>query len=109
MCEIAKKNLEITRQIFPAITSTIVNNDAFYYKIPGDADCIFLFNPFDELIMSGVVKNISESLRSHPRKITIIYVNPINKILFTGAGFKEVFYSRKMKYLEVAVMEKAGI
>ena len=48
----------------------IWNHDAFYFDIPLDADCIFLFNPFDATIMSGVVKNIELSLKKNKRKIT---------------------------------------
>ena len=59
LCEAAKENLNITKQKFPALEYKIINNDAFYFEIPDDVDCIFFFNPFDEIIMSGVVKNLS--------------------------------------------------
>ena len=50
----------------------------FYFEIPDDVDCIFFFNPFDEVIMSAVVENILESLyKNHPRKIIIAYANPL--------------------------------
>ena len=104
LCGLAKHNLEATKKRFPAFEYSIINNDAFYYEIPADADCIFLFNPFDEVIMNGVVKNIMESLKQHQRGISIIYVNPLHKELFIGAGFREVYYSKKMKYLEVSIL-----
>jgi len=65
-----------------------------------------MFNPFDEIIMSGVANNIYESLRQSPRKMKIVYVNPLHKTVFTKNGFKEVYYSKKMKYLEVAILER---
>ena len=106
LCDAAKDNLAITKQKIPALHYEIINNDAFYFKIPSDVDCIFFFNPFDETIMSGVTNNISASLQQHPRKMYIIYVNPLHKELFIMAGFKETWYSKKMKYLEAVILEK---
>ena len=107
LCDKAKENLNITKQKIPALNFSVINNDAFYFEIPADVDCIFFFNPFDEIIMSGVVKNILKSLQQHPRKISLIYVNPLHKELFLKAGFNEVYYNKKMKYLEVLIM-RAG-
>lgn len=106
LCDAAKDNLAITQQRIPALSYEISNNDAFYFKIPADVDCIFFFNPFDEIIMSGVADNILNSLQHHPRKVYIIYVNPLHKELFTNLGFKETWHSKKMKYLEAVILEK---
>jgi SAM-dependent methyltransferase len=105
LCEQAKENLAITKQKIPALTYKVINNDAFYFEIPEDVDCIFFFNPFDEMIMSAVVNNILLSLKNNPRKISIIYVNPLHKELFVKAGFTETWYRKKMKYLEVCILE----
>jgi SAM-dependent methyltransferase len=105
LCEAAKENLAIIKQKIPALEYKVINNDAFYFEIPADVDCIFFFNPFDEIIMSGVVNNICTSLKTNPRKLTIIYVNPLHKELFLKAGFKETWYSKKMKYLEASILE----
>ena len=106
LCDAAEKNLSLTRKKIPGINFTIINNDAFYFEIPADVDCIFFFNPFDETIMSGVVENIRESLHNHPRKLNIIYVNPLHKEYFINAGFTETWHINKMKYLEAAILEK---
>ena len=105
LCDIAIKNLQKTKKKLTGFTSNVVNNDAFYYEIPDDTDCIFFFNPFEEIIMSGVVDNIFKSLELNPRKIKIIYVNPIDKHLFLQAGYKQIWYSKKMKYLEAIILE----
>ena len=104
LCISAEKNLAIIKQNFPSIEYTIINNDAFYFDIPADADCIFLFNPFDELIMSAVVQHICNSLQSNPRSLYIMYVNPLHKEQFIKAGFKEIFHTKKMKYLEAVIL-----
>ncbi len=105
LCDIAIKNLQKTKKKLTGFTCNVVNNDAFYYEIPDDTDCIFFFNPFEEIIMSGVVDNIFKSLELNPRKIKIIYVNPIDKHLFLQAGYKQIWYSKKMKYLEAIILE----
>ncbi|MEP7236232.1 MAG: class I SAM-dependent methyltransferase [Ferruginibacter sp.] len=105
LCEVVKENLVLTKQKFTALQFNVINNDAFYFEIPGDVDCIFFFNPFDEIIMSGVVENIMISLKENPRKISIIYVNPLHKEIFIAAEFTETWYSKKMKYLEVSILE----
>jgi len=61
LCMDAGKNLELTKEKIPALSGEVINNDAFYFEIPDDADCIFLFNPFDEVIMSGVAANAARS------------------------------------------------
>jgi SAM-dependent methyltransferase len=101
----AQQNLQLVKNKFPQIKCSLKHNDAFYYDIPTDVDCIFLFNPFDEVIMSGVVNNIADSYYLKQRTITVIYVNPLHKDLFTTVGFKEVFYKKEMKYLEVSILQ----
>ncbi len=105
-CEQSKKNLATVKQQFPCLKYNILNNDAFYYEIPTDADCIFMFNPFDDVIMSGVIENIEISQEENPRSITIIYANPMEKHLFLEAGYKEIYHTKKMKYLEAIILTK---
>jgi hypothetical protein len=105
-CMEAKKNLEISKQTNPQVEYNILLNDAFYYEIPPDVDCIFFFNPFDEMIMSGVAENIENSLANSPRKLLIVYLNPLHKDYFTRNGFIEIFQTKKMHYLEAIVLMK---
>lgn len=105
LCNAATENLIKTKQQIPTFNFKVINNDAFYFEIPDDVDCIFFFNPFDEIIMSAVVNNIFSSLQNKPRKISIIYVNPLHKELFLKAGFTETWHSKKMKYIEAVILE----
>ncbi len=105
LCDQSLANLVLTKLQLPDFEFTVINNDAFYYEISDDVDCIFFFNPFDEIILSGVVKNISESLQNKPRKIHIIYVNPLFKELFLKAGYTQTWHSQKMKYIEAVILE----
>jgi SAM-dependent methyltransferase len=106
LCQQATHNLEKISKNFPALQYKIINNDAFYFDIPDDVDCIFLFNPFDEIIMKGVLENIDKSLKRSPRGLRIVYLNPLYKDLFTDKGFKEIFYTKRMHYLEASILQK---
>lgn len=105
LCTAAKANLQVLQQRKPGFTYQVINNDAFYYDIPTDVDCIFMFNPFDDVIMRGVVANILDSHTAHPRKITIVYANPQHKHLFTELGFTKTYHTKKLNYLEALVMK----
>ncbi len=105
-CADAKKNLSAVQQKNPNFEYRIFNNDAFYFEIDKSVDCIFLFNPFDEIIMSGVLENIEISMGNNPRKMTVIYVNPLQKHLFLQYNFKQIYHFQKLHYLEVSVFEK---
>jgi hypothetical protein len=56
--------------------------------------------------MSAVLENIEESLDINPRKITVIYANPMQKHLFVPYDYKEVYHTQKLKYLEAIVLTK---
>jgi len=103
-CADAVANLSITQKKIPALDFTVIEQDAAAYKIPGDTDCIFLFNPFDELVMKKVVANIMTSLKANPRELNIIYANPLYKALFLENNFKEVYYSKTMQQFEVSIL-----
>jgi SAM-dependent methyltransferase len=104
-CIAAEENLAITKKHFPALQYRIINNDAFYFEIPDDVDHIFMFNPFDDVIMDAVAENILESFEINPRTITLVYVNPLYKQELLNVGFKEIYYTKKMKYLEALVLQ----
>lgn len=105
-CIEARLNLEKTKHRFPSLQYEVINNDAFYFEIPSTVDCIFLFNPFDEMIMDAVLENIENSIDASPRKITVIYLNPLHQDLFKSYGYDEVFHHQKIKYLEGSVFMK---
>ena len=105
LCEAARANVVLTKNKLPACSFEIINNDAFYYQIPETVNCIFFFNPFDEIIMSGVAENIQISLAEKPRSINIIYINPVHREYLGKLGFKEVWHYKHMNYLEAIILE----
>ncbi len=106
LCNEAEINIEKIKPLFPSTEFEIFCEDAVNYPIKNDDTVFFFFNPFDEVVMLHVVKNILYSLKKNPRKIYIVYVNPLHKEIFLSAGFEEEFFYRKMKYLEFVILSK---
>lgn len=101
----SKKNIATLKSKMSNVEATCQLQNAYYYEIPNDVDVIFLFNPFDELVMDAVVDNILNSLEENKRKIKIIYLNPMEKQCFLNSGFKQTFHFEKLKYLEAIILE----
>ncbi len=106
LCLIAEKNIRQSQQLFPSTKFNILCEDVVNYKIEKNQGVFFFFNPFDEVIMLKVVKNILASLKENERKIYIIYANPVLKEVFLSAGFNEEYYFKKLEYLELSILSK---
>ena len=102
----AQENIAATKVKYPSTEFKIYNNDAFYFEIDDNVDCVFMFNPFDETIMSGVMENIETSLDNNPRDMTIVYINPVEKHVLLEWGYEEIFHYQKKHYLEGSVFVK---
>ena len=107
ICDEAKKNTDPLFNLFPDINVNIICADAMYYQYEKDIDVFFLFNPFNEVVMKEVVKNIVVSITS-PRKIYVVYLNPVQKKIFLEAGFKEIYAVKKLRLIEGVILEKNG-
>jgi 16S rRNA G966 N2-methylase RsmD len=104
--EATKTNLGAVQQKFPLVNFEVALQDAFYYRIPADVSVIFIFNPFDEVIMSGVVENILVSQEKNPRTIRVIYINPLYENLFLNSGFVKTLSHKKLNWLQGSIFEK---
>lgn len=77
LCEIAKNNCAVYKH--PTAIRTefkIIESDVVDYIINPDENVFFMFNPFDEVILSKIINNIATSLNIRPRRILIIYNRP---------------------------------
>jgi len=101
-----RENLKTVKEKFPDVKFDVILQDAFYYQIPIDLSVIFIFNPFDEIIMSGVVENILISQEKKPRTIWVIYINPLYENLFLENGFVKTRSHQKLNWLLGAIFEK---
>ena len=105
LCDNAVNNLQRVKEKKPSLQFSVVNKDAMNFEIPPSVDCIFLFNPFDVVVMGAVVSNILESVEKNPRDLVVVYANPLYENLFLEEGFIEIFHTKEMKYLEAAILK----
>lgn len=106
LCREAENNIEKIKPLFPTTNFKIICSDAANYSIENDTNVFFFFNPFDEVVMLQVVRKILTSLKKNPRKVYIVYVNPVHKEIFLSAGFEEEYFLKKMEYLEFVILSK---
>ncbi len=104
LCIAAEQNIKNAQSLYLAVNFKVICDDVVNYKIENNSNVFFFFNPFDEVIMLKVVKNILASLKEKSRKIYIVYVNPVHKEIFESAGFEEEYYERKLKYIELSIL-----
>ncbi len=103
-CAEATDNIAVIKPMYPDASFKIICADAANYQIENDTNVFFFFNPFDEIVMLAVVKNILQSFKQNRRKIYIVYVNPLHKEIFESAGFEEEYYLKKMEYIELSIL-----
>ncbi|HEV7612830.1 MAG TPA: class I SAM-dependent methyltransferase [Steroidobacteraceae bacterium] len=65
----------------------LVHADATEFELPPEPSVIYLYNPFNDLVMSAVIESVLRSHREHPRPIRIIYANPFLEKLWVERGF----------------------
>lgn len=87
LCEQAKRNISIYKEkVGIDADIELVEADIVDYEIKDDENVFFMFNPFDEVITSSVLKNITNSFDKKPRKIWLIYNHPDYSDLIEGQG-----------------------
>lgn len=104
LCAEARNNITPVQAKFPEKIFNVIHANAAEYEIEDDTNVFFFFNPFDATVMLAVVKNILRSLKNHQREIYVVYVNPVHKEIFMSAGFEQIHYLEKMKYIQATVM-----
>jgi SAM-dependent methyltransferase len=87
LCEIADKNCAIyKRKRAPNTEFQVIESDAAKYVLNDDENVFFMFNPFDDVVLNDVLNNIAASLKIQPRKILILYFNPLHGNLIEQHG-----------------------
>lgn len=78
LCAAAEKNLGIfrarTRRVF---RTRVLAMDAADYAFTKDDAVVYLFNPFDAVVLAAVIARLRVSLERHPRDVWIVYHNPV--------------------------------
>ena len=92
LCDVARKNIIPVQQKFTDKIFNVIHENAVDHKIEKDTNVFFFFNPFDEVVMLAVAKNILQSLKENRREVYVVYLNPIHKEIFLSAGFEQIYY-----------------
>ena len=100
LIEAAEKNLERTKEDYPALSYELLWKDVTALTIDKDVSTVFLFNPFDEVLMKTVVQKIRVSLQTDPRPFYVLYASPRHEELFFAEGYDVIFRVKKFDYLE---------
>jgi predicted RNA methylase len=73
----------------------LLQMDAAAYAFPTEPLVVFLFNPFGAATMAHVVANLELTLAAFPRRIIVIYANPLHGDFFAqSAAFRTIAATR---------------
>ncbi len=94
---IAQENLERTRARLRSAEVQLVCADAMDYQVPDDVTIVYFGNPFTGPIFASVIDQLIASLERNPRRLRIIYFNPVEDRYLREAGFQVVRRSRGLR------------
>jgi len=88
--------------------------DATEFLFPLEPIVLFLFNPFPESGLRHVIASLERSLREHPRKICVLYHNPLlEHVLGESAALEKIGgthqYAMYMSRLEYCTRTGSGL
>ena len=106
MIDAAEKNLALTKSTYPSLDYQLLWADISTLEIGKEVQTVFLFNPFDEILLKTVVQKIETSLKSYPRELYVLYASPRHEDVFFAAGFDVLYRIKKFKFLEGIILTK---
>jgi SAM-dependent methyltransferase len=87
LCEAARRNLDALRTArglrFDAAIHLL---DAADYAFQPDDAVVFLYNPFDDVVLGRVLDALRTSLAAHPRPLWLVYHNPVWRGAVAASG-----------------------
>lgn len=85
--EIAVNNIERNRYRFRCDDVQLVHADVLEFDIPDDVSVVYLSNPFSGPILASVLKRLLHTVERNPRRLRIVYFNPVEERRILDAGF----------------------
>jgi len=112
LCEIARNNVAAYAcKVGCRPDIDVIKSDAAEYEIRDDERIFYFFNPFDDVVMAGVLSNIRRSHERRPRPLWLIYHNPLlgDGVVRDAGLFGSVQHYRFGRYgFSVYVTESSG-
>jgi SAM-dependent methyltransferase len=102
----AEQNLAVTKTHVPALQYELSWSDISPLEISKDVSTVFLFNPFDEVLMKSIIHKINRSLRQYPRELYVLYCSPRHEELFFADGYDVLYRIKKYNFLEGTILTK---
>ncbi len=65
-------------------------HDAATFPLPETPLVLFFAHPFGDAVLDKFLQSLQRSMREKPRKVYVIYYDPICSDQFVGAGFREI-------------------
>lgn len=108
MIEAAEKNLAVTKSTYPSLEYQLTWADLSTLEIGKELQTVFLFNPFDEILLKTVVQKIEASLKAYPRELYVLYASPRHEDVFFAAGYDVLYRIKKFNFLEGIILTKTN-
>jgi len=83
---IARKNIERARRKLRCGGVEVIRADAAEYVVPHDVTVVYLYNPFEGPVLARVLERLRRSVREAPRRLHLIFKNPIHMEALPGAS-----------------------
>lgn len=83
---VARANIASRRHRLVCRDIEIIDCDVLKYTIPDDLTVAFLYNPFGGAVFESVIARLLASWDRHPRRIRIIYRNPVEEASLLATG-----------------------
>jgi len=84
--QIARVNIENNRDRLHCRDVTLVTADATDYELPDDVTVAYFANPFTGDIFRTVIDQLLESLDRRPRRLRLVYRNPVEHDYLMSTG-----------------------
>lgn len=97
LADCAERNMKILKR-----NCSIIHGDAISFEGYKDYNYFYLANPFGKETMRRVMQKIEDSYEANPRKITIIYYNPLCHEQVVQSGFFHLRRSDRNMYRKLA-------
>lgn len=107
LSDIAQRNIERNRERLACRDVEIVTADVRAYEIPDDATVIYLYNPFVGDLFAAALARLYASHDRRPRRIRLIYVNPVEHAQIVASGRAQLVARRPPLWRPTAGWRKA--
>ncbi len=86
LAAVARGNLERNRRRLAAREFEVVASDVLDYQVPDDVTVAFFYNPFLGPIFEHVLRQLLASVDRAPRRLRIVYRNPVEEEMLLATG-----------------------